>query len=82
MSEVKSLETGVETRKRLVVGYSFDSAGRTITETDIVNFACLSGDFNRLPVDEITFCREAVNQRGEVVVKANFIMQIQNAEIV
>jgi acyl dehydratase len=160
MSEVKSPETGVETSKRLVVGYSFESAGRTITETDIVNFACLSGDFNRLHVDheyasktrfgqriahgllvlsvlsglttqtleyrqiepivlalidltckfpkptfigdtifvrvtvaervsnvkpgrdEITFCREAVNQRGEVVVKANFIMQIQNAEIV
>lgn len=33
------------------VGYSFESAGRTITETDIVNFACLSGDFNRLHVD-------------------------------
>lgn len=33
------------------VGYTFQSAGRTITETDIVNFACLSGDFNRLHVD-------------------------------
>lgn len=35
----------------LEVGSSFESAGRTITETDIVNFACLSGDFNRLHVD-------------------------------
>lgn len=32
-------------------GDTFRSAGRTITETDIVNFACLSGDFNRLHVD-------------------------------
>ncbi|WP_313459123.1 MaoC/PaaZ C-terminal domain-containing protein [Achromobacter sp.] len=35
----------------LEVGYRFESAGRTITESDIVNFACLSGDFNRLHVD-------------------------------
>lgn len=35
----------------LDVGHSFQSAGRTITESDIVNFACLSGDFNRLHVD-------------------------------
>ena len=35
----------------LEVGHSFQSAGRTITESDIVNFACLSGDFNRLHVD-------------------------------
>lgn len=35
----------------IYVGYSFRSAGRTITEADIVNFACLSGDFNRLHVD-------------------------------
>lgn len=33
------------------VGHTFQSAGRTITESDIVNFACLSGDFNRLHVD-------------------------------
>src|SRR3546814_828411 len=33
------------------VGYSFESGGRTITEADIVQFACLSGDFNRLHVD-------------------------------
>ncbi len=32
-------------------GFSFESAGRTVTETDIVGFACLSGDYNRLHVD-------------------------------
>ncbi|KNY06723.1 MAG: acyl dehydratase [Achromobacter sp.] len=36
----------------LEVGHRFESAGRTITESDIVNFACLSGDFNRLHVDD------------------------------
>ena len=35
----------------LEVGHRFESAGRNITESDIVNFACLSGDFNRLHVD-------------------------------
>lgn len=35
----------------LDVGHVFESAGRTITESDIVGFACLSGDFNRLHVD-------------------------------
>src|SRR5690606_13724879 len=33
------------------LGYAFDSASRTITEADIINFVCLSGDFNRLHVD-------------------------------
>ena len=33
------------------IGNSFQSAARTITETDIVNFACLSGDFNPIHVD-------------------------------
>ena len=35
----------------LVPGFSFESVGRTVTESDIVNFACLSGDYNRLHVD-------------------------------
>lgn len=142
------------------IGYTFESAGRTITEADIVNFACLSGDFNRLHVDQeyakstrfgqriahgllvlsvlsglttqtleyrqleprvlalvnlncrfprptfvgdtvlarvtvverisnvkpgrdqITFRREAVNQRGEVVVQADFVMLMRNGDTV
>lgn len=37
---------------QIVVGSEFVSAGRTITETDIVSFAGLSGDFNPLHLDE------------------------------
>src|SRR3954447_15655654 len=35
----------------LSVGQEFESQGRTVTETDIVNFAGLSGDFNPIHVD-------------------------------
>ena len=35
----------------LGVGNTFDSPTRTVTEADLVNFACLSADFNRLHVD-------------------------------
>lgn len=35
----------------LEVGQSFVSPTRTVTEADVVGFACLSGDFNRLHVD-------------------------------
>lgn len=38
-------------RPALQPGDAFRTAGRTITEADVVNFACLSGDFNRLHVD-------------------------------
>lgn len=34
------------------VGAEYRSSGRTVTETDIVNFAGLSGDFNPLHMDE------------------------------
>ncbi len=33
------------------VGQEWESTGRTVTETDIVNFAGLSGDFNPIHVD-------------------------------
>jgi len=36
----------------LNIGDSFDSPTRTITDADVTNFACLSGDFNRLHVDD------------------------------
>ena len=35
----------------LEIGAAFDSPTRTVTEADVVNFACLSADFNRLHVD-------------------------------
>ncbi len=34
------------------IGKTYESLGRTITETDVVNFAGLSGDFNPLHMDE------------------------------
>jgi acyl dehydratase len=33
------------------IGQQWESVGRTITETDIVNFAGLSGDFNPIHID-------------------------------
>src|SRR6476620_6118572 len=33
------------------VGQQWESPGRTVTETDIVNFAGLSGDFNPIHID-------------------------------
>jgi acyl dehydratase len=36
----------------LNVGDEHESSGRTITETDVVNFAGLSGDFNNMHIDE------------------------------
>ncbi|MGH8759738.1 MAG: MaoC family dehydratase [Burkholderiales bacterium] len=35
------------------VGSTFQSSSRTILDADIVNFAGLSGDFNRLHVDDV-----------------------------
>lgn len=35
------------------VGDSAESVGRTITEADIVNFAYISGDWNRIHTDEV-----------------------------
>ncbi|MEM0350978.1 MAG: MaoC/PaaZ C-terminal domain-containing protein [Archaeoglobaceae archaeon] len=34
------------------IGMKFETAGRTVTEADIVNFAGISGDWNRIHVDE------------------------------
>ena len=34
------------------IGKVYESCGRTITESDVVNFAGLSGDFNPLHMDE------------------------------
>src|SRR5438128_5574292 len=35
----------------VAVGQEWQSVGRTVTETDIVNFAGLSGDFNPIHID-------------------------------
>jgi 3-hydroxybutyryl-CoA dehydratase len=35
----------------IAIGQEWETQGRTITETDIVNFAGLSGDFNPIHVD-------------------------------
>src|SRR4051794_439050 len=35
----------------VTVGQEWESPGRTVTETDIVNFAGLSGDFNPIHID-------------------------------
>ena len=38
--------------EEFVPGDSVESVGRTITEADVVNFAALSGDWNRIHTDE------------------------------
>ena len=38
------------------IGAEFFTSARTITETDIINFAGISGDYNPLHIDE-EFCR-------------------------
>ena len=49
----------------IVVGSSFETARRTVTEADIVAFAGVSGDFNPLHVDEI-FAREQTPFGGRI----------------
>jgi acyl dehydratase len=39
-------------------GYKVQSPARTITEADVVNFACLTGDYNPLHTDEV-FARQS-----------------------
>ena len=42
----------------LEIGEEYESPGRTITETDIVNFAALSGDWSAVHSDE-EYCRNS-----------------------
>ena len=46
------------------IGGQFTSPARTITSTDIVNFACLSGDFNEVHTNH-EYCR--TTQFGEPI---------------
>ena len=39
------------------VGKSFETAARTVTETDVVNFAGISGDYNPLHINE-DYCKK------------------------
>jgi acyl dehydratase len=41
------------------IGAEFESAARTVTESDIVAFAGLSGDYNPLHIDE-EFCKKTI----------------------
>jgi 3-hydroxybutyryl-CoA dehydratase len=45
------------------VGDSAESVGRTITETDIVSFAALSGDWNRIHTDAAYSSRQMFGER-------------------
>ncbi|MHA1113567.1 MAG: MaoC/PaaZ C-terminal domain-containing protein [Alphaproteobacteria bacterium] len=51
MSLLQDIEDYVVYFDDLNIGDSFQTPSRTITEADVTNFACLSGDFNRLHVD-------------------------------
>ena len=46
------------TQQHREVGTSFETEKRTITDTDIINFAGLSGDFNALHVNDL-FAKDA-----------------------
>ena len=45
------------------IGAEFVSSARTITETDIINFAGISGDYNPLHIDE-EFCGLRSSEQG------------------
>jgi acyl dehydratase len=53
------------------VGDTVSTGSRTITEADVVNFAGVSGDFNRLHVD-----READNPFGERIVHGALVFSV------
>jgi 3-hydroxybutyryl-CoA dehydratase len=55
----------------LSVGDTLTTGSRTITEADVVNFAGVSGDFNRLHVD-----READNPFGERIVHGSLVFSV------
>ena len=44
------------------IGQEWESLGRTVTETDIVNFAGISGDFNPIHMDH-EFARKTVYRK-------------------
>jgi hypothetical protein len=59
------------------IGQTYTSPRRTVTGTDIVNFACLSGDFNAPHVDW-EFCKE--QPYGEPIAHGPLILAIAGGE--
>lgn len=49
--------------EEIEIGSKQYTAARTITETDIVNFACLTGDFNPLHMDQTFASQTMFGQR-------------------
>ena len=61
------------------VGTSVESWGRTITETDVVNFAALSGDWNLIHTDAEYAAAQMYGQR---VVHGLLILSISSGQMV
>lgn len=59
--------------EEFAVGQSLVTAGRTITESDVVNFAGVSGDFNQMHVDAEY---AAVGEFGERVAHGLLVVSI------
>ena len=55
------------------IGAEFQTASRTITEADVVNFAGISGDYNPLHIDE-EFCKQT--QFGTRIAHGPFVYSI------
>jgi acyl dehydratase len=55
------------------IGATFVTPRRTVTQTDIVNFACLSGDFNPPHVDH-EYCKE--QPYGEPIAHGPLVLAI------
>ena len=61
------------------VGASVESWGRTITETDVVNFAALSGDWNLIHTDAEYAATQMYGQR---VVHGLLVLSISSGQMV
>lgn len=70
------IDGGAESSAPIEVGDTLTTGGRTITETDVVNFAGVSGDFNRLHVD-----READQPYGERIVHGALVFSVMTGLI-
>ena len=72
----------------LEIGAAFDSPTRTVTEADVVNFAGLSADFNRLHVDAEVFpvprlqCRRILRLEEDAADAARFIAVLEKEIVV